>query len=60
VRDETQEKTWASMLEYARQFNITQDQLGGILKSAGFAGFTLSKWDEMMQAINEFAAANKV
>lgn len=59
VKDETMEKTWASMLEYAKRFEITQDQLGGILKEAGFTGFQVANWDAMMMAINEFAAANK-
>lgn len=59
VKDETQEKTWAAMVEYAKSFDIPQDKLGEVLKGAGFSGFSVSRWNEMMTAINEYAAVNK-
>ena len=45
----------ANMLAYGVELHLTPAEIGGALKSAGFTGFDVNRWDEMKDAITNAA-----
>jgi hypothetical protein len=45
-------KTQASLIRYVQAKGISAVDLGTVLKAAGFSGFEVQKWDEMIKAVD--------
>lgn len=57
IIQETVERTQANLIKYATEKGFSAQELGSILKGAGFKGFDPTRWEDMIQAVEKAAQA---
>jgi hypothetical protein len=50
----------ATLIRFASSQGVQKEQLGAVLKEAGFKGFTPEKWDEMKAAVITYASIHNL